>query len=186
MNSIRVTRADWSKYISRIFLAIILMVFLGCEEGESCSSGPEVCGESVMIKKGFTEPVVLTDKNPTVRVITDEACAYGGVAEYYVYYQYHDIPTTPGSFTHTENEADHSKSTTITPPVKQGTEKDKPSVTVKFGTLEKGLQSDAGGNKHGFTNGWWAVNGVGGPPKVKEGTTPAPFIMCYRLTCKDL
>jgi len=181
MKSLDLTRMRWRKYASRFFLLIILLLFVSCKD-EGCDSGPDICGESVKIQKGFTDPVVLTDKNPTIRVITDEACACGGVVEYSVYYQYHDIPTAPGSFTHTSDAAKHTEETSETPPMKQGTEKDKPLVTVKFGTLEKGLQGDAGGGKPGFTNGWWAVSGIGGPPKVKEGTTPAPIHYVLSIT----
>ena len=182
MNSIRINLPAWRKYSSRFFLLLVLLIFIGCDDDESCSMSPEICGEGVMIRRGFSEPVILTDKNPSLRVITDEACAVGGICKYNVYYQYHDIPTIPGTFTVTTDPKTHTTGTTQTPDKKQATEKDKPSVTVKLGTLEKGVQKDAGSKKPGFINGWWAVSGTGGPPKIKEGTEPAPIHYVLSVT----
>ena len=181
MHSVKFELPAWRKYLSRFFLLLILLAFIGCED-EGCSTGADPCGEGVMIKRGFAEPVILTDSNPTIRIITDDACAVGGVGEYHVYYQYRDIPTTPGTTTHFENPATNTKGSTSSPDVKQATEKDKPLVTVKFGTLEKGVQNNAGNKKPGFINGWWAVDGLGSPPKVKEGTNPAPIHYVLSVT----
>jgi hypothetical protein len=183
-HGMKIRRPDlstWHKYLSRFLLLLILLAIVGCED-ESCTMGVDPCGEGVMIKKGSVEPVVLSEKNPTLRVITDDACAVGGIGQYHVYYQYHDIPITPPAFTHTEDPTTHTTVTTSSPDVKQATEKDKPLVTVKFGTLEKGMQNDASNKKPGFVNGWWAVSGTGGPPKFKEGTTPAPIHYVLSVT----
>lgn len=169
-------------YASRLFLLLVLMAFVACDDDGGCTMGSDPCGEGVMIRRGFSDPVILTEANPTVRIITDDACAVGGSGEFYVYYQYRDIPTTPGTTTYTENPATNSKGSTISPDVKQATEKDKPLVTVKFGTVEKGVQNGAIDKKPGFINGWWAVNGSGSPPKVKEGTTPAPIHYVLSVT----
>lgn len=172
--------AIWRKYASRFFLLIIMIAFIGCEEGESCEGPPDVCGETIQIKKGFAEPIILTDSNPSFRLITDDACALGGFAEFTVQYQYHDIPIKPPEYTHTEGPG--SSFSSSTPAIRQGTEKDKPSITVKFGTIEDGVHKDANVNKPGFVNGEWVIRGTGGPRKVKEGTKPAPIHYVLTVT----
>jgi len=187
MDSAKVNPPGWRKYVSRFCLLMLLVVFIGCAD-QDCGGPLEVCGESVRIEKGYVAPIVLTDSNPTVRVITDDACAcaWADGAEYSVTYQYHDIPTIPGIFEHTENATDShlAHATMIKGPTRQATEKDKPSVIVKFGTLEKGVQNAAGAKKPKpvFGNGVWQVHGTGSPPKVKEGTTPAPIHYVLTVT----
>jgi hypothetical protein len=154
----------WRKYASRFLLVIVLVAFLGCAEGESCEGPPQVCGADVEIRKGFTDHIVLTDSNPSIRVITDDACALGGAAVYKVYYRYHDVPEPP-------------RGTYATPEPKN-----KPSLSVKFGTLEKGAKSQKLSSGFVDTSGQHLIEGADGPPKVKEGTNPAPIHYVLSVT----
>ena len=185
MNSIKIYLPVWRKYLSRLFLMLLATGFLGCEEVASCMSDAQndPCGEEVSIRKGFGDPVILTDKNPTVRVITAEACLFQE-AQYTVYYQYHDIPTEPATVTSTAGpDGAHVPINTVKDPDRRtATEKDKPLVTVKFGTVEHGVQKDSGKPYFDYFKGWWAVAGSGVPPIVKVGTIPDPLHWVLNVT----
>jgi|GEM_PF-6163387 len=167
MNSVKANHPIWCEYVSRVVLVIILMIFIGCSD-EECENPKMACGPIVTITRGTGYPEILTDKNPTLRLVTDDACPYMSEATYSINYQYHDIPSI--------------NSGTMQYPAKQATAQDKPSITVKFGTLEKGVQNDPGPSKPAFDSGEWEVHGSGGPGGKKEGAALPPVHYVLTVT----
>jgi hypothetical protein len=167
MNTFKFNPPAWGKYVNRLILVMILMVFLGCDD-TGCGNPNSACGQSVKITRGSGIPERLTEQSPTLRIVTDDACPYMSEATYSLYYQYHDIPSLNRG--------------TMQYPARQATEQDKPSVSVKFGTLERGVQNNPGPSKPAFGSGEWEVHGSGGPGGKMEGAALAPVHYVLTIT----
>jgi len=166
MGFIRTRMSVWRKYSSRIFFLLILLIFAGCSD--TClRSTEQPCGKRLSFQWGVPEPVVLTSTNPAWKQITDDACGADSCT-YTVTYQYRDIST-------------YSKEGSGIV-YKDASEQERPPLTVKVGTTEKGTQKI--GDKS-FSNGWWSVSGVIQPPPTKKGEKVVPCHYVIQITMQQ-
>jgi hypothetical protein len=153
MNDVMSKKPAWRRYLSRFLILLILCSILGCDD-VACKSSDSRCGYDVT----FSDKVVLTEKSPSMRFTPEtKACIYQTYS-YTVAYQYADLGLDLGM-------------------IRNATEKDKPDVTIKFGTVEHGVLSSSSKNTPTFNYGRWNVSGKGALPKPKEGETAEPLTL---------
>jgi hypothetical protein len=127
-----VEKVNYRKHILRYLILVVALLAMGCEDEGCALSGPNFCGEQVTIN----ENTVLSAQKPNAKYVTGEACGAGELF-FQVNYQYADAPFSSSA-------------------------RDRPPITVKFGTLEKGVINNATVTKPQYISGdgKWA-QGIG-------------------------
>jgi len=127
MNNTARPATKWHKYLSRIFLFLILFIFTGCME-ESCGdSDTSWCNKQMTAIQDFT----LTESQSTWSMNEDEVCVFGHY-NYKVMYQYTDFTDADAASTGQNGDGTGSKN---------AGPKNKPNVTVKITAEGHGVLS---------------------------------------------